>query len=148
MEKYKVNGVEVEFDTFDTVALLLLDDEYERVKKSIEAAENAGKNGATFREGIQAMEAVCEDIEDFFDCVLGEGTSAKVFERGTNYKDHISALIEFVASVGEKQKSLPGELSKIAGTSTAATASTATNRAQRRAEARRKAAAMNENNTV
>lgn len=73
MEKYIINGVEFEHDTFDLLNLELFKTESEEMAAFFEELENGDK------EGLEIIRDVCEKIADFFDVVLGEGTFQKAF---------------------------------------------------------------------
>ena len=68
MDTYNINGVAVEYDTFDTVNMELFISELERVQKETEALP---KDVAAYRKGM------CELVRDVFDTIIGEGTSDK-----------------------------------------------------------------------
>lgn len=78
METYNINGVEIQYDTFDLVNLELytngvteIADVGKRVKEMIQ--EDPAKNG------IKAIRMMCNAFMDFFDVLCGEGTSKKCF---------------------------------------------------------------------
>lgn len=132
MDTYNINGVAVEYDTFDTVNMELFINELERVQKETEALP---KNATDYMKGM------CELIRDFFDTIIGEGTSEKCFGPRSNLKAIVFAYGDFVRRVAEEMASITDIMGSNAikyGSEPAHT-----NREQRRAEerARRRAEA-------
>ena len=74
MEKFKVNGKEVEFDPFDLDAM---------------EAYLAGT----------ALRRVCNAILDFFDDLLGEGRAVELFGQRVNVKDIFEGYRDFTTQV-------------------------------------------------
>lgn len=88
MDTYNINGVAVEYDTFDTVNMELFISELERVQKETEALP---KDVAAYMKGM------CELVRDFFDTLIGEGTSDKCFGPRSNLKTIVFAYGDFAA---------------------------------------------------
>lgn len=100
METYIVNGVAVEYDTFDLVNMELFGTEVERLKDFADSIK--GKRYETFADSVSDLREMCEGIKDFFDCVVGEGTSEKVFGDRVNALDMTQAYNTFVDEVSAK----------------------------------------------
>ena len=92
MEKYIINGKEFEFDTFDLDNIELFQSEAERLEEKVRAAPRDGDTVGFMRERT-------EDILDFFDTVVGEGTSAAAFGGKVNIKDIMSAYRQFAQDI-------------------------------------------------
>lgn len=123
MDTYIVNGVSVEYDTFDLVNMELFGTEVERLTKF--ANSSKGKVYDTFADSVSDLRELCEGVKDFFDCVLGEGMSEKIFGNRVNALDMTQAYYTFVAEVSAKMQ-----------TGFSAPAAPALNREQRRAAER------------
>ena len=102
METYIVNGVSIEYDTFDLVNMELFGTEVERLKDFADSIN--GKTYETFADSVADLREMCEGIKDFFDCVVGEGTSEKVFGTRVNALDMTQAYHNFVAEVSAKMQ--------------------------------------------
>lgn len=102
METYIVNGVSIEYDTFDLVNMELFGTEVERLKDFADSIK--GKTYETFADGVSDLREMCEGIKDFFDCVVGEGTSEKVFGTRVNALDMTQAYHNFVAEVSARMQ--------------------------------------------
>lgn len=102
METYIVNGVSVEYDTFDLVNMELFGTEVERLKNFADSIN--GKQYETFADSMSDLREMCEGIKDFFDCVVGEGTSEKVFGTRVNALDMTQAYHNFVAEVSARMQ--------------------------------------------
>ena len=102
METYIVNGVAVEYDTFDIVNMELFGTEVERLKDFADSIK--GKQYETFADSVADLREMCEGIKDFFDCVVGEGTSEKVFGTCVNTLDTTQAYHNFVAEVSARMQ--------------------------------------------
>lgn len=92
MERYMINGKEFEFDTFDLDNIELFQSEAERLEKNVRLTPRDG-------DTIKFMRERAEDILDFFDTVVGEGTSAAAFGDKVNIKDIMSAYKQFAQDV-------------------------------------------------
>lgn len=132
MDIYNINGVAVEYDTFDTVNMELFINELERVQKETEALPT--------KDVTAYMKGMCELVRDFFDTLIGEGTSDKCFGPRSNLKAIVFAYGDFVRRVAEEMASIKDIAN---GLPVPGAAATPTNREQRRAEerARRRAEA-------
>ena len=102
METYIVNGVAIEYDTFDLVNMELFGTEVERLKDFADSIK--GKQYNDFADSVADLREMCEGIKDFFDCVVGEGTSEKVFGTRVNALDMTQAYHNFVAEVSAKMQ--------------------------------------------
>ena len=102
METYIVNGVAIEYDTFDLVNMELFGTEVERLKDFADSIN--GKPYNAFADSVADLREMCEGIKDFFDCVVGEGTSEKVFGTRVNALDMTQAYHNFVAEVSAKMQ--------------------------------------------
>lgn len=102
MDTYIVNGVSVEYDTFDLVNMELFGTEVERLKDFADSIK--GKQYNVFADSVADLREMCEGIKDFFDCVVGEGTSEKVFGTRVNALDMTQAYHNFVAEVSAKMQ--------------------------------------------
>lgn len=132
MDTYNINGVAVKYDTFDTVNMELFINELERMQKETEALP---------KDVTAYMKGMCELVRDFFDTIIGEGTSDKCFGPRSNLKAIVFAYGDFVRRVAEEMASITDIMGSNAikyGSEPAPT-----NREQRRAEerARRRAEA-------
>lgn len=123
MDNYIVNGVSVEYDTFDLVNIELFGTEVERLTKL--ANSSKGKVYDTFADSVSDLRELCEEVKDFFDCVLGEGMAEKIFGNRVNALDMSQAYHTFVAEVSARMQ-----------TGFSAPAAPALNREQRRAAER------------
>lgn len=102
METYIVNGVAIEYDTFDLVNMELFGTEVERLKDFADSIK--GKQYNDFADSVADLREMCEGIKDFFDCVVGEGTSEKVFGTRVNALDMTQAYHNFVAEVSARMQ--------------------------------------------
>lgn len=102
MDTYIVNGVSVEYDTFDLVNMELFGTEVERLKDFADSIK--GKQYNDFADSVADLREMCEGIKDFFDCVVGEGTSEKVFGTRVNALDMTQAYHNFVAEVSSRMQ--------------------------------------------
>ena len=102
METYIVNGVAIEYETFDLVNMELFGTEVERLKDFADSIN--GKQYNAFADSVSDLREMCEGIKDFFDCVVGEGTSEKVFGTRVNALDMTQAYHNFVAEVSAKMQ--------------------------------------------
>ena len=102
METYIVNGVAIEYDTFDLVNMELFGTEVERLKDFADSIN--GKQYNAFADSVSDLREMCEGIKDFFDCVVGEGTYEKVFGTHVNALDMTQAYYNFVAEVSARMQ--------------------------------------------
>lgn len=136
MEKYIINGVEVEYDTFDLENMELFDGEVRQVSAS---AEEMQKN-ATEENYLQYTRTVCEAIMDAFDVLIGEGTSKKVFGGRVNVYAIRNAWNQFILDVRAELNSFGGASAPQMNREQRRAAE----REKRRAEAKAKIAKRNE----
>ena len=97
MDKYVINGCEIEFDTWDQTNLELFESER---KRAVERTERLQKE-MTDKNAISSLREICETARDFFDVVLGEGMSNKIFGERMNAIREATAMIAFVGDVSE-----------------------------------------------
>lgn len=97
MENYTINGVEVAYDTFDIENMEVYDSEIRRVTEVC-----MGMKNLTDENYLQKTRAALEDIMDAFDCIIGEGTAAKVFGGRMNFKTILSAWQRFTDDVAKE----------------------------------------------
>lgn len=120
MEKYIINGVEIDYDTFDM-------DSMDRYEESMGIVSEVAKNPQNEETGATYMRRVCESIMDFFDAVIGEGAATKIFGNRTNIKECFGVYGGFIKDVSTQMREFKGGLGDTVDLSQP-------NRAQRRAE--------------
>ncbi len=91
MEKYIINGVEVEYDTLEVENMAIFDSEGRRIADFIKGMKSSSS--------IESLREYVEQVHDFFDTVIGEGTSEKVFHGKNNVKEARDALMKFFDDV-------------------------------------------------
>lgn len=106
MDKYIINGVEVEYDTFDLTNLELYGAEAERLHAKAEEANAVSKSGAPYTEQIAALRELCEDLLDSFDCLLGEGMAEKIFGGRMNVMDITLAYKQFIDDITARVRAM------------------------------------------
>ena len=94
METYIINGHEIEYDTFDLTNMELFESER---RFAMERATDLQK--VTDENAVDTMREMCEMVRDFFDVLLGEGSSEKFFGTGRNIVVEMSALTKFLQEV-------------------------------------------------
>ena len=94
METYIINGIEVEYDTFDLVNMEVYRDEVKRV-----AALHELSNNVTEDNYVEIIREMCEGVMDAFDTVIGEGTSELLFGGKVNAKTVPQAWHDFKTAV-------------------------------------------------
>lgn len=99
-----INGVELELDLLDADVAKKWETECQRVKDRVADKARSEKSNADM------MLYQCEVIDDFFDCVFGDGTSQKLFEGNHHLGKRVDA---FALAVGEAHKA--GEQIKTIG---------------------------------
>ena len=102
MDTYIINGVEVQYDTFDLVNMKLFGTEVERLMDFADSIN--GKKYNDFADSVADLRKMCEGIKDFFDCVVGEGTSEQVFGTRVNALDITQAYHNFVSEVSARMQ--------------------------------------------
>lgn len=105
MEKYMINGQEIEWDTFDIANMTLYDSE---VKRVAQAAETLKEQEVTAENYIPLLKEQCENIIDFFACVLGEESIDLLFQGRVNVQEAIAAYGDFTRAVTKTRQSLVG----------------------------------------
>ena len=70
---WEINGVSFELDLTDA-------DDLERYENALEKLREAEHNIKKDGKESELIRAFCKMLADFFDAVLGEGASAKIFE--------------------------------------------------------------------
>lgn len=103
MEKYIINGVEVEYDTFDL-------DNMERLADSVQALQDDVKDiQGRMKDGGDTFKLLREQANlmlDFFDDVLGDGAAKKIFGSRINILDIANGYKEFTSAVAKQQAAL------------------------------------------
>ena len=139
MEKYIINGQAIEWDTFDIANMELFDSEVKRVK---EETEKIKTEKVTEENYLEILKEQCENMVDFFACVLGEDVAETLFRNKRNIKEIIEAYGDFTKAVTVNRQNLGAMLQY--HTPKAQTLDVSVNREQRRRmerEQRRKEAA-------
>ncbi len=121
MEKYFINGVEVEYDTFDMDAMQARIDEL----RTLDAVDKEVVEG---EDVFVRLRRLCEARLDFFDAVLGEGMAEKIFGHRVNAQAIMRGFEEFNRDVNGHIAELPAVTKGIRPVPPAPV-----NRAQRRA---------------
>lgn len=103
MDTYIINGVEIEYDTFDLVNMEVYRDELKRVAKLAELTK-----AVTADNYIEIIREMCEGVLDAFDTIIGEGTSELLFGGSLNAKTIPEAWQEFTTAVSEKMNAQGG----------------------------------------
>lgn len=94
METYIINGVEVEYDTFDLVNMEIYRDEVRRVAELSELSKDV-----TVDNYVEIVREMCECVMDAFDTIIGEGTSQLLFGGRVNAKTVPQAWSDFTRAV-------------------------------------------------
>lgn len=97
MDKYIINGHEIEFDTWDQVNLELFDSERKRTMEMMKQIEDDLND----ENAVASLREISDVIRDFFDTVLGEGSSDKIFGDRVNAVKESAAMIKFVEDVSD-----------------------------------------------
>ena len=107
MERYTINGVEVEHDTFDLDQMERLEEAVRRVKEDMSALRDRtdGEGSA-----IELLREQAEVFLDFFDDVLGEGSARKIFGGRVNIRDISNGYTGFINDVAAQQAKLAGTM--------------------------------------
>lgn len=101
METYIINGQEVEYDTFELSNMELFDSEVRRIEEAVRGLDpQQAANG----DYLAVLREQADNIMDFFDTVIGEGTSRKVFGGKVNIRDLSQAYRAFTQDVLQKQR--------------------------------------------
>lgn len=107
METYIINGVEMEYDTYDVTNMEIYGAEVQRL------AELGKKLDATMDKtdyfyAVQTLKTFSEEVLDAFDCILGEGSSRKIFGDKVNVKAIMNAYGEFTDAVNKATSTMFG----------------------------------------
>lgn len=103
MEKYIINGVEVEYDTFDLDNMERLEEAVNHVQDEVNALQQKAKSG---EPAMKLLREQANVFLDFFDDVLGDGTARKIFGDRVNIRDIAAGYREFTEAVGGQQGAL------------------------------------------
>lgn len=95
MEKYIVNGHEIEYDTFDLDCM----EAYEREARKIDDLLASIDTKKMSNNYVAVLREVAESVLDFFDAVLGEGMAREIFGERTNFRDIKNGYRDFTQSV-------------------------------------------------
>lgn len=95
MERYVINGKEVEYDTFDLENMEIYDREVRKVEEAVKIVDtkNMGDNY------IAVLRNLADTILDFFDAVLGDGMAREIFGERTNIRDIKNGYRDFTQGV-------------------------------------------------
>lgn len=121
MERFTVNGKEVEFDPFDLDAMEVYMD-------GVAIVDEQRKTGPADERPVDTLRRVCSAIMDFFDDLLGEGKARELFGQRVNVTDIFEGYRSFTIQVNDCIGAYSKDLS--GGAQTAAVVPM--NRAQRR----------------
>ena len=103
MERFTVNGAEVEFDIFDLDVM----EGYMAGLDRVDSERRVKQEGET---SMATLRRACNDILDFFDDQLGEGKAEELFGQKVNAKAIFEGYKEFTsqvnACIGDYAKSL------------------------------------------
>jgi hypothetical protein len=87
-----INGVEFEIDFTDA-------DLIERIDKKVKEVEEQGKELEKNKKNITPAEGIrqeCKIVKDFFDYVLGDGASKKIFGDKNSLRDCLQAFEDLI----------------------------------------------------
>lgn len=90
METYTINGVNVEYDTFDTVNIRLFQTEAQRLSREMNEISKTDPD---------SLYEICMMVRDYFDTVVGDGTADKCFGTRNNVRDIAIAYAKFIEDV-------------------------------------------------
>lgn len=90
METYTINGVNVEYDTFDAVNIRLFQTEAQRMSREMNNIDKSDPD---------SLYEICLMARDYFDTVVGEGTAEKCFGTRNNVRDIAIAYAKFIEDV-------------------------------------------------
>ena len=119
MERFTVNGKEVEFDPFDLDAM-------EAYMDGCALVEEQRTSGPAGEGPVDALWRVCGSILDFFDDLLGKGRAEELFGQKVNVKDIFEGYRDFTTQVNGCISAYSKELNSAQAVTAPA------NRAQRR----------------
>lgn len=107
METYIINGVEVEYDTFDVTNMEIYGAEVQRLAELGKKLERSDAKMDYF-SAVQTLKTFSEEVLDAFDCILGEGSSRKIFGDKVNVKAIINAYGKFTDAVNNATSTMFG----------------------------------------
>lgn len=103
MEKYIINGVEVEYDTFDLDNMETLDNAVKQIQDDVNSLQSRKKAG---KDAMKLLREQANCFLDFFDDVLGDGTARKIFGDRVNILKIANGYKEFTDAVAAQQSKL------------------------------------------
>lgn len=103
MDKYIINGTEIEFDTFDVSCM-------ERYENGFLAVDAQLRRDEPDETGVGKLRRGCNAVMDFFDDVVGDGTATKIFGNRTNVKECIGAYNSFIGAVSVKMRDFKADM--------------------------------------
>lgn len=103
MEKYIINGVEVEYDTFDLDNMERLADSVQALKEDVKSIQGRMKDG---EDSFKLLREQANLMLDFFDDILGDGAAKKIFGGKVNILDIANGYKDFTAAVAKQQAAL------------------------------------------
>lgn len=94
MERFTVNGTEVEFDPFDLDVM----EGYMAGLDRVDAERRVKQEGES---PVATLRRACNAILDFFDDMLGEGKAEELFGKRVNVKAIFDGYKEFTTQVND-----------------------------------------------
>ena len=107
METYIINGVEMEYDTYDVTNMEIYGAEVQRLAELGKKLERSEAKMDYF-SAVQTLKTYSEEVMDAFDCILGEGSSRKIFGDKVNVKAIMNAYGEFTDAVNKATSTMFG----------------------------------------
>lgn len=99
MDIYTINGVQVEYDTLDLVNMEVYDGEVRRIADEANKLKNTPITEDNY---LSVLREQCVGIMDAFDCIIGEGTSEKLFGGKCNIETILDSYGEFTKAVAQR----------------------------------------------
>lgn len=109
MEKYIINGVEIEYDTFDLDNMERMDAAVKQIQEDVNELQSRMANG---EDSMKLLREQANLFLDFFDDVLGDGFAKKIFGDRVNILKIATGYQEFTNAVAEQQKKLAETVGK------------------------------------
>lgn len=103
MEKYIINGVEVEYDTFDLDNMETLDKAVKQIQEDVNGLQSRKAAG---EDAMKLLREQANYFLDFFDDVLGDGSARKIFGDRVNILKIVNGYKEFTDAVAAQQTNL------------------------------------------
>lgn len=100
MDTYSINGVEVEYDTFDMDAMQA------RIEE-LTVVDAVDKETVEGEDIFARLRRLCEARLDFFDAVLGDGMAEKIFGHKVNAQAIMRGFEDFNRGVNDHIAQLP-----------------------------------------